>query len=151
MSDMKINLNLVSDKAAAFVAPAVQWLSGMAVDINREDVDWSPDEVERRARNGGVMVLVLHNEPSVPGECKEPIQVGPRVSRALEVLPQTDTRWLILVPTGFDAEFDHSKVDAIIVKTSDGDEIVVPRGRFTSDVRMVELELLMAAPKASEK
>lgn len=146
MSDMKINLNLVSDKAAAFVAPVFQWLSGMAVDRNREDVDWSLDEVERRARDGGVMVLVLHGN-----ECEEPIQVGPHVSRALEVLPQTDTRWLILVPTGFDAVLDNSKSDAIIVKTSDGNEITVPRGRLTSDVRMVQLELLMAVQKASEK
>ena len=146
MSDMKINLNLVSDKAAAFIMPVVQWLSGMAADSNRHDVDWSPDEVERRARDGGVMVLVLHDN-----ECEEPIKVGSCVSRALEVLPQIDTRWLILVPTGFDAVLDNSKFDAIIVKTSDGNEITVPRGRFTSDVRMVQLELLMAAQKASEK
>lgn len=146
MSDIKINLSLVSDVAAAFITPVVQWLSGMAVDRNREDVDCSLDEVERRARDGGVMVLVLHGN-----ECEEPIRVGPHVSRALEVLPQIDTRWLILVPTRFDAVLDNSKFDAIIVKTSDGNEITVPRGRFTSDVRMVQLELLMAAQKASKK
>lgn len=144
MSDIKINLNLVSDKAAAFVAPVFQWLSGMAVDRNREDVDWSLDEVERRARDGGVMVLVLHGN-----ECEEPIQVGPHVSRALEVLRQTDTRWLILVPVAIDAVLDSK--EHVSVKTSEGNEIIVPRGRLTSDVRMVQLELLMAAQKASEK
>jgi len=141
---MKINLNLVSDKAAAFIAPMVQWLSGMAVDTNREDVDWSPDEVERRARDGGVMILVLHGN-----ECEEPIQIGPCVSRALEVLRQTDTRWLILVPVAIDAVLDSK--EHVSVNTIEGNEITVPRGRFTSDVRMIQLELMMAVEKASEK
>ena len=144
MSDIKINLSLVSDVAAAFITPVVQWLSGMAVDRNREDVDWSLDEVERRARDGGVMVLVLHGN-----ECVQPIQVGPRVSRALEVLPQTGTEWLILVPVAIDATLDGKEY--VFVRTAEGTEITVPRGRFTSDLRMIQLALLTAVEKASEK
>lgn len=141
---MNINLNLVSDKTAAFIAPVIQWLIGMSPKQNSEDQDWTPDEVELRARSGGVMALVLHSN-----ECKEPIQVGPRVSRALEVLPQTHTEWLILVPVAIDAAFDGKK--HVSIKTAEGTEITVPRGRFTSDLRMVQLALLTAVEKASEK
>lgn len=94
---------------------------------------WTPDEVERRARSGGVMTLVIHKS-----ECNEGvINAGPRISRALEVLPQTHTEWLILVPVAIDATFDGKK--HITVKTAEGNEITVPRGRFTSDLRMVQL------------
>lgn len=141
---MNINLNLVSDKAAAFIAPVIQWLIGMSPEQNSEDQDWTPDEVELRARTGGVMTLVLHGN-----ECEEPIQVGPRISRALEVLPQTHTEWLILVPVAVDAALDGKR--HVSIKTAEGNEITVPRGRFTSDLRMVQLALLTAVEKASEK
>lgn len=141
---MNINLNLVSDKSTAFIVPMVQWMAGMMPAEGIKDDDWTPDEVERRARDGGVMVLVLHGN-----ECKEPIQVGPRVSRALEVLPQTHTEWLILVPVEIDATLDGKR--HVSIKTAEGNEITVPRGRFTSDLRMVQLALLTAVEKASEK
>lgn len=141
---MNINLNLVSDKAAAFIAPVVQWMTGMTPEESIEDDDWTTDEVERRARDGGVMALVLHGN-----ECVQPIQVGPRVSRALEVLPQTGTEWLILVPVAIDATLDGKEY--VFVRTAEGNEFTVPRGRFTSDLRMVQLALLTAVEKASEK
>lgn len=141
---MNIKLNLVSDKAAAFIAPVVQWMTGMTPEESIEDDDWTTDEVERRARDGGVMALVLHGN-----ECVQPIQVGPRVSRALEVLPQTGTEWLILVPVAIDATLDGKEY--VFVRTAEGNEITVPRGRFTSDLRMVQLALLTEVEKASEK
>ena len=141
---MNIKLNLVSDKAAAFIAPVVQWMTGMTPEESIEDDDWTTDEVERRARDGGVMALVLHGN-----ECVQPIQVGPRVSRALEVLPQTGTEWLILVPVAIDATLDGKEY--VFVRTAEGNEFTVPRGRFTSDLRMVQLALLTAVEKASEK
>lgn len=142
---MNINLNLVSDKAAAFIVPMVQWMAGMTPVEGIKDDDWTPDEVERRARSGGVMTLVIHKSECNEGE----INAGPRVSRALEVLPQTHTEWLILVPVAVDAALDGKK--HITVKTAEGNQITVPRGRFTSDLRMVQLALLTAVEKASEK
>lgn len=141
---MNIKLNLVSDKAAAFIAPVVQWMTGMTPEESIEDDDWTTDEVERRARDGGVMALVLHGN-----ECVQPIQVGPRVSRALEVLPQIGTEWLILVTVAIDATLDGKEY--VFVRTAEGNEITVPRGRFTSDLRMVQLALLTEVEKASEK
>jgi hypothetical protein len=110
-----------------------------------KDDDWTPDEVERRARSGGVMTLVIHKSECNEGE----INAGPRISRALEVLPQTHTEWLILVPVAIDAALDGK--EHVSVKTAEGSELTVPRGRFTSDLRMVQLALLTAVEKASEK
>ncbi len=142
---MNINLNLVSDKAAAFIVPVVQWMAGMTPAEGIKDDDWTADEVERRARSGGVMTLVIHKSECNEGE----ISAGPRVSRALEVLPQTHTEWLILVPVAIDAALDGKR--HVYIKTAEGSELTVPRGRFTSDLRMVQLALLTAVEKASEK
>ena len=142
---MNIKLNLVSDKAAAFIAPVVQWMTGMTPEEGIKDDDWAADEVERRARSGGVMALVIHKSEWNEGE----INAGPRVSRALEVLPQTHTEWLILVPVAVDAALDGKEY--VFVRTAEGNEFTVPRGRFTSDLRMVQLALLTAVEKASEK
>lgn len=142
---MSINLNLVSDKSTAFIVPMIQWMAGMTPAEGIKDEDWTPDEIERRARSGGVMTLVIHKN-----ECNEcEINAGPRVSRALEVLPQTHTEWLILVPVAIDAALDGKR--HVSIKTAEGNEITVPRGRFTSDLRMVQLALLTAVEKASEK
>ncbi len=142
---MNINLNLVSDKSTAFIVPMVQWMAGMMPEEGIKDDDWAADEVERRARSGGVMALVIHKSEWNEGE----INAGPRVSRALEVLPQTHTEWLILVPVAVDAALDGKR--HVSVKTAEGTEITVPRGRFTSDLRMVQLALLTEVEKASEK
>ena len=57
--------------------------------------------------------------------------------------------WLILVPVAIDATLDGKEY--VFVRTAEGNEITVPRGRFASDVRMIQLALLTAVEKAREE
>lgn len=127
-----VEIVFVSDTAAAFISPVLEWVLGMPIS-RRNDEDWTVEEVDHRIRvQGEAVCLVMHKGDYTDGV----LQCGPRVSQAIKTASRVDKPWCLLLP--LEDEVMVGKVGNLSIRLEDGLVIDgIPYGVVTSDVRFI--------------